>query len=269
MSFKCIPLIAGLSASLVAGRTQDKRGCTELPYLPRYPGTVIADCQHKEYKELEIEVGEKEKKTVAGDYHQLDYSWPEGLTGDQVAANYRASLASGGFDVVYSSPRVVVAKASKEGVETWVRVSAYGATAVKAVRVKGIEQKMGAADATKLLGDLQAVGKVAIYGIHFDTGKAEIKPESKPTLDEIAKLLTENAHLRVYVVGHTDNVGGLEGNLDLSKRRAESVVKALAATYGVAEARLRSHGVGPLAPVASNQSEGGRARNRRVELVMQ
>ena len=86
---------------------------------------------------------------------------------------------------------------------------------------------------------------------------------------EIAKLLAAEPALRVYVVGHTDGVGGLEANLKLSQARAEAVAEALVKTHGVAAARLRSFGNGPYAPVATNDSEAGRARNRRVELVKQ
>jgi len=108
-----------------------------------------------------------------------------------------------------------------------------------------------------------------VNGILFDTGKADIKPESHPALQEVAKLLKGDPKLKVYVVGHTDNVGGLVANMDLSKRRAASVVLALTTEFGVPAAQLQSYGDGPYAPVASNDSEDGRALNRRVELVKQ
>jgi OOP family OmpA-OmpF porin len=73
----------------------------------------------------------------------------------------------------------------------------------------------------------------------------------------------------VYVVGHTDNVGTLDGNMRLSQERAEAVVQALIRTHGIAAARLKSFGIGPYSPVASNDAEAARAKNRRVELVKQ
>lgn len=112
-------------------------------------------------------------------------------------------------------------------------------------------------------------GKVAIYGIYFDFDKADIKPESKPTIEEIAKFLKEHPEIKLYIVGHTDNVGKLEYNMELSKRRAEAVVKELVEKYGIKSDRLKAFGVGPLAPVAPNSTEEGRAKNRRVELVEQ
>jgi len=112
-------------------------------------------------------------------------------------------------------------------------------------------------------------GKQAIYGIYFDFDKADIKPESKPQLDEMAALLRTNANLKVYIVGHTDNQGTLDYNVGLSQRRAESVVRALSGQYGIAAARMTARGMGPLAPVTANTTDEGRAKNRRVELVQQ
>ena len=106
-----------------------------------------------------------------------------------------------------------------------------------------------------------------LYGIQFDFDSAKILPASRPALDEIGKLLTEDSGLALHVVGHTDNAGSLDYNLDLSRRRAESVVRDLVSTYGIDGGRLEAHGVGFLAPVASNGDESGRALNRRVELV--
>ncbi len=116
---------------------------------------------------------------------------------------------------------------------------------------------------------LKTSGHVEVPGIYFDTGKSELKPESDAALTEIARLLKANPALKVYVVGHTDNVASLDLNTRLSQARAEAVVQALVGKQGIAAGRLIGRGVGPLAPVASNESEDGRARNRRVELVKQ
>ncbi len=117
--------------------------------------------------------------------------------------------------------------------------------------------------------DIARTGHVAIYGIYFDTGKADVKPESEPVLQEIAKLLQQNPELKLYVVGHTDNVGDLTYNMELSQARADAVVKILVSQYSINTKRLEAHGVGFLAPVVSNKTEEGRAKNRRVELVEQ
>ena len=109
----------------------------------------------------------------------------------------------------------------------------------------------------------------AVYGIYFDVDRAVVKPKSGPVLAEIARLLQNEPGLYLYVVGHTDNTGTLVHNMDLSQRRAEAVVQKLAADYGIAAERLAAVGVGPVAPVASNDADEGRALNRRVELTAQ
>ena len=124
-------------------------------------------------------------------------------------------------------------------------------------------------DASALAKGLQAQGRIALYGVFFDTGKAELKPESKPQLDEMGKLLQANPSFKVHVVGHTDNQGTLEGNLALSRQRAQAVVDALVKAYKVDARRLSAAGVASYAPLAANADEAGRARNRRVELVLQ
>jgi OOP family OmpA-OmpF porin len=125
------------------------------------------------------------------------------------------------------------------------------------------------ADANSLAKSIKDSGKAAVYGIYFDTGKSEIKPESGAALKEITKLLKSNQKLKLYVVGHTDTVGAFENNIKLSNDRAAAVVKALVDTYGIAANRLKPFGAGPVCPVASNDSDEGRAKNRRVELAAQ
>jgi len=123
------------------------------------------------------------------------------------------------------------------------------------------------ADAASMARDIGAQGRVALYGIYFDFDKADVKPESGPELKEIAKLLQQDSGLKLYVVGHTDNVGDVNYNMRLSQTRADAVVKTLVSQYHVDGKRLQAFGVGPLAPVTSNKTEEGRAKNRRVELV--
>lgn len=144
-------------------------------------------------------------------------------------------------------------------------------TSVIVVKVdaKAREQAMEALSANEMGKSLDSSGKVAVYGILFDTNKADIKPESKASLEQIGALLKQQTGLKLHVVGHTDNVGTLPANMDLSKRRAEAVVGALVGSYGIASERLTGNGVASLAPVASNRDEAGRAKNRRVELVLQ
>jgi outer membrane protein OmpA-like peptidoglycan-associated protein len=130
-----------------------------------------------------------------------------------------------------------------------------------------MEEKMVHLSAAEMQKSISSSGKVAIYGILFDFNKADIKPESAPTLAEMAALLKAEPNLKVLVVGHTDNVGTFEFNEDLSKRRAKAVVAELAASHGIDAERMLPLGASFMAPVTTNSTEEGRKLNRRVELV--
>ncbi len=121
--------------------------------------------------------------------------------------------------------------------------------------------------AAAMNSSIASTGQVTIYGITFDFDKADIKPESKTQLDEIAKVLAANAALKLRVIGYTDNKGTADHNLKLSQQRADAIVSALVKNYGIAADRLSAIGAGSNAPVASNDTEEGRAKNRRVELL--
>ena len=130
-----------------------------------------------------------------------------------------------------------------------------------------LEQKMVFVNADEMKRAIADAGKVAVYGLYFDTDKDTVRADSTPTMQEIAKLMRGNPQMKLRVVGHTDDQGAAAYNLDLSKRRAASVVQQLVSKYGIAASRLDSFGAGLYAPVTSNQTEEGRAKNRRVELV--
>jgi outer membrane protein OmpA-like peptidoglycan-associated protein len=130
-----------------------------------------------------------------------------------------------------------------------------------------MEKKMAFVNAGEMKQALHDAGKVALYGLYFDTDKDVVKTESQPTLEEIAKLLKSDPSLRLHVVGHTDNQGKADYNLDLSRRRAASIVRELTGKMGIEANRLDAFGCGFYSPVSPNGTEDGRSKNRRVELV--
>jgi outer membrane protein OmpA-like peptidoglycan-associated protein len=139
---------------------------------------------------------------------------------------------------------------------------------IQVVEAAEVEQGNVTVNAATIASALEHEGKVALYGIYFDTNQAVIKPQSAPALTEMAAALKNSPALNVFIVGHTDNQGGVDANVALSRRRAQAVVDALSTQHGVVQARLQAQGVASFAPVASNASEAGRALNRRVEMVV-
>jgi outer membrane protein OmpA-like peptidoglycan-associated protein len=135
------------------------------------------------------------------------------------------------------------------------------------IELKKMEERMVVTDASTMQREISTEGRVAIYGILFDFDKDTLRPDSKPQLDEIAKLLKSTPALKVLIVGHTDAKGSMDYNRSLSERRARAVVEALVRDYGIDRSRLTPVGVGMAAPVATNRTEQGRAKNRRVEIV--
>jgi OmpA-OmpF porin, OOP family len=127
--------------------------------------------------------------------------------------------------------------------------------------------RAAAVTSQQMASEINRTGRIALYGLYFDTNRTDIKPESRPTLEQIADLLKRQPDLKLLVVGHTDNVGDFEPNRDLSQRRAASVVNALVTGFGIAPDRLVPFGVSYACPVASNGTAEGRGQNRRVELV--
>jgi len=135
------------------------------------------------------------------------------------------------------------------------------------VQVEQMVSTIVTVNSEEMASEISDTGRIALYGIQFDSDKADLKPGSKDTLDQISALLAEDPELKLLIVGHTDSVGSYEFNLDLSQRRAASVVQSLTSDYGISNQRLFPVGVSFASPVASNKNEEGRTENRRVELV--
>jgi OmpA-OmpF porin, OOP family len=177
--------------------------------------------------------------------------------GDVHVAVYASSVAGSMVKMVYAEPNAK--KGSPQPGQVLVQLDV--------IEAKAIEHRMITVSAGEMAKSIATSGSVALYGILFDTNSADVKPESAPTLEEVATLLRSQPALKLLVVGHTDNVGSLDFNMDLSQRRAAAVVRALTSTHSVDAKRLTPVGVSFANPVASNKSEEGRALNRRVQLV--
>ncbi len=204
------------------------------------------------------------KTNIEGEYHFVQYNLPASVTDAQVERNITTAFRNAGYTIDGGNCCFTVHMG-----KTWIDVEVGGGNYKLYTVIETALTQDVVATAADLSNGIASTGHTVVNGILFDTGKADVKPESDPALQEVAKMLKSDPRLKVYVVGHTDNVGGLAANMDLSKRRAAAVVLALTTKYGVSAAQLQSYGDGPYAPVASNDSADGRALNRRVELVKQ
>jgi len=261
------PLCLAILAVLVA-TAQDKKGCQDSPLISRFPGSVIIDCKDSADDTYEFSMPGASYKKVEGELHFLVYRPPTTTSNAQLIRNIGTALRTAGYTIVFDSQGHE--KSVGHMGKTWIQLEVLSGGEIVEHIVKEIALTQDiVASAAEMSTGLTSSGHSVVNGILFDTGKADIKPESAPAMEEVVKLLKQNAAMKVYVVGHTDNAGALAGNLDLSKRRAAAVVQMLVTKYGIAAGRLQSFGNGPYAPLASNDDEAGRALNRRVELVKQ
>lgn len=247
----------------------DAKGCADSPFLGRVSGCYIYSCDRNQWDAVKIPVGPDRKvETIEGEKLHIYYECAaESYSRIKVVKNAEAALRQAGYTIVFSGTYDGDPALTARRGPQWIFVSTGNDRYwVDTVKAKEMAQEMQATAET-MKKDISATGHVAVYGIYFDTDKAEVKPESEPALVEMAKLLKANPDLNVFIVGHTDNSGALEHNMKLSQERAASVANALTRRFGIVPARLRPMGLASLAPAASNRTEEGRAKNRRVELV--
>jgi OmpA-OmpF porin, OOP family len=260
-------------SALGASDPRDDKKCKDHPLLSRVPGHWIHHCEETEFDLRNIPVAAGKTVPVEGRVWHIVYNLNNGtpkVSEVQILRNYQNAIKGLSGDEIYSDKGRSTFRVKSGGRDTWVELWTSFAGGYQLFITQTGEMAQGVtANAAALANDLRATGHAAVYGILFDTGSAAIKPESAQAIGEIAKLLQSDASLKLYVVGHTDNVGTADANLKLSDQRAQAVLKALVATHGIAAARLRAFGCAQFAPVAANDAEGGRAKNRRVELVKQ
>ena len=252
----------------------DAANCKDHPLINRLPDYWIESCTLKQFDAYGFMVGKGKPVQVEGQFTNIRYQPPAGLTTKpstlQVLRNVENAVKQVGGTVVATDSSKETLKLVKDGKELWIEAWAdYTGKYILTIVEKAAMAQQLVANADAFANSLKTTGHIAVEGIYFDTAKAELKQESSAAITEVAKLLKGDASLKLYVVGHTDNAGALEGNMKLSQDRAQSVVQALVKAHGIAIARLKAYGSGPYAPVASNDTEEGRAKNRRVELVKQ
>lgn len=276
------------------------------PLVAAYSGSVLRERRDEAYTDyiriIGYAKGQLRTETLEGRLTRIRYGNPQGRATLEIIRNYRDALAARGLRVDWEcASRAVCGSTARYGEgrgwngvnglnpgiandvryftghltaqgggRTYVAIAVSPAyTDLHVLEAAGMDSGMVDVSAEALAAGLDAEGKVTLQGIHFDTGKDTLKAESDAALEQVAALLRAQPALRLRVVGHTDDQGSAPANMALSQKRAQRVREALVRRHGIAAARLTAQGAGSLSPVASNATEEGRARNRRVELVKQ
>ena len=275
-------------------------GGADHPLIVPYEGSTLRQRQADAYNEYQRIIGHDTRaravqtERLEGRLTRLRYDNPRGRSTFEILSNYRSALEARGYRVdwectgrdpcgstrnpgwntingmnvgIAGDLRYFTGRMRHGDDEVYVAVAVNPQiTYVHVLEAAAMDTGMVAVDAAVLASALERDGKVTLEGIYFDTGRDTLQPESDPALDQVAQLMLLQPELGLLIVGHTDSVGNAEANQQLSLRRATRVRDALVGR-GVEAGRLAAQGMGSRAPVASNETEEGRALNRRVELV--
>jgi len=287
-----------------AGAADATRGGSDHPLIPRYEDSQIVHYESEEFTDYGLRTGKAKSsgtRMVEGKLTRITYQSPQDRSVLEVFRNYETTLREAGAQTLFTCAgaacgdirkdiesdkrymllwgsgdhRYLAARLARGGdevfVSVWVTKNASGGPArgramvqLDVVETKAMDDRMAAIDADALRRDL-ADGSATLYGIQFDTGTDRLRPEADEQIVQIARLLEQDRRLSIQVIGHTDAQGSESSNVALSERRAQRVVDRLEA-LGIDHARLHARGLGESMPVASNDSEEGRALNRRVEI---
>lgn len=273
------------------------------PEVARFPGAVMEGYDHKDYEEFQLILSKPVERSnrytadkllpLEGQVTYIHYSVPKNASPLQVFRNYQSSLKRSGFSELFTCERpcttanlgsfrelmkarqlylnygtdnqYLAYQRKNTYVSLWVNDGGVWLFVVQKEALN--DGLMAITGESPIAKSLSLDGKVDLYGFQFDTGKAVLRDGSRATLQELGRVLQDNPSLQLEIVGHTDDVGGLDTNQRLSEARAQAVADALAKTYAVDTTRLSTRGLGQTAPLASNANEAGRAKNRRVEII--
>ncbi|MFD0987375.1 OmpA family protein [Methyloligella solikamskensis] len=274
--------------------SQDVEGASDYPDIGRYEGTKITRFERIEYdtQRMLVDAENNEFVDYEGEVTHIVYDVPEGTSMLQIRRSFEEKLKDAGYEIIVScremecggsnlgalratawkmllNTQYEIVTAVKESDAGTVRVQILVTPKwinMNVVENTAFENKM--IDASAVQKELAAQGKMAFYDIHFDTDSAILKSDSDETIGLIAEVIKADPNLKIVVVGHTDNDGSLDYNIDLSRARAKAVADRLIQAHGIAADKVNSAGVAFLAPVTTNSTAEGRALNRRVEIVV-
>jgi hypothetical protein len=275
MRKKILTIVLTIALSSFVLAQEDAEGCKDHPMFNRLSNFHIFDCSEN-YNEVNLHTSAENTIAKEGNVFKIGYGFnyesgakcPSTL---QVIKNYENAVLKNGGKKIYSSTEKGVATftMTAKDIEYWVMIEQTSGDRdnceefyLYVIEIKSMKQEI---QANEMFETLNKDGFIALY-INFETGKAEIRPESQKIIDQIVQMLKENPDLKISIEGHTDNVGTAEFNQKLSENRAKAVMDAIIA-QNIDKNRLSSKGWGATKPVADNNTEEGKAKNRRVEIV--
>lgn len=298
-SLAFVSYLAVLLTSLSASQHGYAKKGEDHPLINRFPNTKIRYYEQLGYEEMQFPLSKPYKQDgkfiadkllpLEGKVTYIHYEVPSKYSALQVFRNYQKAIKKQGMEVLFNCERTCVNtnagnldKLFKNHQDFYLNGVFYQYIVAKkgnnylalivnddigvfqlVVEQESIDDDM----ISPIAQSIGETGKVDLYGIFFDTGKSDIKPESREEMDELAVVLEDFPELKIKIVGHTDSVGDNQKNLKLSQSRAKAVYDQLVNDYGIERSRLTAIGKGESEPLASNSSKDGRAQNRRVEVV--
>ena len=264
---------------------QDTEGCKDHPFFTRLPNFYITECLEN-FNSIDVQTGGNEKvQKIEGNVTHIVYGFSDESGAKkpsplQIVKNYENAILKNHGKKLYSGADNIDGGEltgtfimSKDGKDYWVVVRKFyeplqhgevGAFDLYVIEKEPMKQDIAASE---MFEGLTSTGSVALY-INFETGKAQIKPESENIIDQIVEMLKSNPTLKISLEGHTDNVGKAEANKSLSLNRATAVINDLVGK-GIDKSRLSAKGWGQEKPISGNDTDEDRAKNRRVEIVKQ
>lgn len=276
-----VVLLIAAGLFLIAGLAEAANDCKEHPLIRPWPGSELEpNCIYNNFNEYtfmvtDVKTGKSVKKTVQGKFWRLTYilydanrKWDASHSVLEYRMNYKqAALEKGGTILYENQGYLTFTLPGDDGSTTWCEVQIWNKSMqdLRIIEVAGMKKSMAFGPA-EMKAALDAEGRVKLHGILFDLDRATLQPGSTKQLQDVVTLMKDQPGLKLEIQGHTDDQGADDYNLDLSQRRAETVVAYLG-LFGVDTGRLVSKGFGESKPVMANTTEEGRAKNRRVELV--
>jgi len=278
-TFFSLALVIILSNLAVA--QNDAENCKDHSLFTRLENFYISDCSEN-YNELNLRTSISKTETKEGTlfYYYFRYNADAGVKMKsplQIIKNYENAVVKNGGRLVFKNTNftegdleATLYLSTKEK-EYWVQLINFAGNGMEVeafvLKVLEIESMKQEVVASQMFEKINKEGFVSLY-INFETAKSDIKPESQVIISQLAEMLLQNPSLNISIEGHTDNVGGDKTNLPLSEARAKSVMNALI-SKGINSSRLKAKGWGQSKPIGDNNTEEGRAKNRRVEIVKQ